>query len=150
MTKHPYKAYANATVTVAKTRQVIMLYDAAIRYIQQAKDAIEKKDIETRFKTITKATNIVFGLQGCLDFEQGGEVAETLYSFYSSIDARLLTIHRNNSTEMCDQIIKELKLMRDAWEEIDQGDTDIDTPSPDQIAADSQSGSNNSGIAISA
>lgn len=120
MTKQPYKAYASANLTVAKTRQIVMLYEAAIRNVQQARDAIERKDIETRYKTITKAANIMFGLQGCLDFEQGGEVAKTLYSFYASMDARLLAIHRSNSVTDCEQLIKELKMMKEAWDEIDK------------------------------
>ena len=120
MTNQQYKAYASANLTVAKTKQIVMLYDAAIRYIKQAQEAIDNNDIETRFTTITKAANIMFGLQSCLDFEQGGDVAKTLYSFYSAIDARLLAIHRSNSAEDCAQLVQELKTMRDTWAEIDE------------------------------
>ena len=39
-----YKAYSRANHTVSKTRQVVMLYDGAIRFMQQAAEAMEKKD----------------------------------------------------------------------------------------------------------
>jgi flagellar protein FliS len=119
MTQKALKAYAFATQTVAPTRQVVMLYDSAIRNLKQARLAIDSRDILGRYRALVKAGDIVFGLQGALDFEAGGDIAKTLYQFYSSIDARILSIHRTASVEMCDQVMQELKMMRDAWAEID-------------------------------
>lgn len=114
-----YNAYSQATRTVAKTKQVVMLYDGAIRYLQQAKEAITEKRIQDRYNLLMKASDVVLGLQGCIDFESGGEVAVTLFDFYSSIDARIISIHRSNDVTTCDQLIKELKDMRDVWQKID-------------------------------
>ena len=120
--KQSYKAYAAATQTVAKTKQVVMLYDATIKSVKQGCEAIEQGDIETRYNSLVKASEIIFGLQGCLDFDAGGDIAQTLYDFYSSIDARLMSIHRTNDVVMCQQIIDELKKMRDAWADLDKMD----------------------------
>ena len=120
MEKNYYKAYANATQTLAKTRQIVLLYDGLIRFVQQAKTAIENKRIEERFNLLIKASEVISGLQACLDFEKGGEVAKILYSFYASIDSRIYSIHRTNSLETCDEVIAELRQMREAWAEIDQ------------------------------
>jgi flagellar secretion chaperone FliS len=118
--KQKYQAYVNATQTVAKTKQIVMLYDGAIRFVQQAKEAIRENRIEDRFKMLVKATDIIGGLQACLDFENGGDIAKVLYSFYASAEARLFAIHRSNSIEACDEVINDLKQMRDVWQEIDQ------------------------------
>jgi flagellar secretion chaperone FliS len=118
--KHKYQAYAAATQTVAKTQQIVMLYDGAIRFVQQAKEAIKDKRIEDRYNLITKATDVVAGLQGCLDFENGGDIARVLYNFYASIESRLFSVHRSNSAETCDEVIADLKQMRDVWQEIDR------------------------------
>lgn len=120
-TRQKYQAYASATQTVAKTKQVVLLYDATIRYLQQVKEAIAEKRIEDRYTLLIKASEIIFGLQSCLDFENGRDIARILYNFYSSIDSRMFSIHRTNSIETCDEIIAELKQMRDVWQEIDQG-----------------------------
>lgn len=119
--KHKYQAYAAATQTVAKTRQIVLLYDGTIRFVQQAKDAIRDKRIEDRYHLIIRASDIIAGLQSCLDFEQGGDIAKLLYQFYASIETRLFSVHRTNSIETCDAIIADLKQMRDVWHEIDQG-----------------------------
>ncbi len=118
--KQKYQAYATATQTVSPVRQIVLLYDGAIRCVQQAKEAIEQKRIEDRYNLLIKASELIGGLQGCLDFDNGGEIARILYSYYSSIDARLFAIHRTNSTQDCDGIINDLKAMRDSWNEIDQ------------------------------
>ncbi len=133
--KHKYQAYATATQTVAKTQQIVMLYDGVIRFVQQAKEAIRERRIEDRYNLLLKASEVIAGLQGCLDFEQGGDVAKVLYNFYSSIESRMFSIHRSNSLETCDEIIADLKQMRDVWQEIDKsmaqdGRQDASAPQP--------------------
>lgn len=117
----PYKAYHRATHTVSKTRQVVMLYDGMIRFLQQACEAMEKKDYETRYNKLTRVTDIVAGLQACLDFDAGGDSARFLYDFYSSVEMRLFQLHRTNDTEACQKLIAEIKEMRDMWDRFDRG-----------------------------
>lgn len=117
-----YRAYSKATHTVAKTRQVVILYDGAIRFLKQAQEAMEKKDIELRYRKLTKAAEIIMGLQSCLDFESGGEAAKVLYDFYAAMDLRIMTLHREPKPEACAKLIEELKAMRNVWDRIDRGD----------------------------
>jgi len=118
--KQKYQAYAVATQTVAPSRQIVMLYEGVVRCVQQAREAIVEKRIEDRYNLLIKASELIGGLQGCLDFDKGGEIAGVLYNYYASIDARLFSIHRTNSIEDCDVVIADLKQMRDAWEDIDK------------------------------
>jgi flagellar protein FliS len=118
---NPYKAYRNASHTVNKTRQVVMIYDGAIRFLQQAADAIEQKDYEARYNKLIRVSDIITGLQACLDFQAGGNPAKILYDFYSSVDARIFALHRTNDIEACRAIIADMKQMRDVWSAIDSG-----------------------------
>lgn len=119
MTNDHISAYKAVSHLVRKTKQVVMLYDGAIRYVQQAKAAIEKGDIESRFNSLTKACDIINGLQMSLDFNNGGQVAKLLYDYYAAMDMRLLSVHQSNDLSLLDLTIKHLKMMREAWEEID-------------------------------
>ena len=121
MTNHPLKAYSKANHTAAKTRQVVMLYEGAIRFLQHAKEAMQAGAIEQRYHKLNKATEVIVGLQSCLDFEVGGEAAKVLYDFYSNIDLRILSLHQTNDAAACEQLIAELRQMRDVWEQIDRG-----------------------------
>lgn len=117
---HQYKAYAAANMTVGKIRQVVMLYDGAIRFVQQSVEAIRREDYETRYNLLTKTSEIITGLQNSLDFENGGDIAKLLYDFYASIDARIFSVHRSNHIPTLESVMKELRMMRDAWHEIDR------------------------------
>ncbi len=115
-----YKAYNVASATVPKTRQVVMLYDGAIRFMQQAKLAIDEKRIEDRFNLLNKVSEVLLGLQGSLDYTHGGEIAPLLYDYYSSLDSRIIYVQRTNDMKILDSVIAELKTMRGAWGEIDE------------------------------
>ena len=125
-----YKAYSKASHTVAKTRQVVMLYDGIVRFMSQAKEAMENNEIERRFKTLSRASEIITGLQACLDYEAGGDTANILSDFYSSIDMRIMQLHRTNDAEECQAIITELKSMREVWNGIDHGNQPTDKKKP--------------------
>lgn len=115
-----YQAYQQAAVTVSKTRQIVMLYDGMVRFIQQARLAIEHHRIEERYHLLVKASDIVIGLQSCLDFDNGEDVATSLYDYYNSIDSRIMELQRSNSIPDCDTLIEDLKKMRVLWNNIDE------------------------------
>lgn len=117
-----YQAYSLATRTVSKTRQVVMLYDGAIRYLQQARSAIEANRIEERFNLLQRASEVVIGLQSSIDFDSGGEVAHTLHRFYTDISMRILAVNFKDveGVNLCNGIIHDLKQMRDIWDGIDK------------------------------
>lgn len=119
--KNPISAYTRATHTVAKTRQVVMLYDGAIRFLKQAAEAMEQNAIEERYLKLTRVSDVLSGLQNSLDFEAGGQTAYVLFDFYGSLDARIQMLHRQPDAAACRKIIDELKEMRDVWDTIDRG-----------------------------
>ncbi len=117
-----HNAYSRANHTVPKTRQVVMLYDGAIRFMKQAIEAIGAKDYETRYHKLTRVSDILVGLQACLDFNAGGEAANALYDYYARLDLLVYAVHRSNEIAACERIIADLKAMRDVWDRIDRGE----------------------------
>lgn len=117
-----YQAYSIATRTVAKSRQVVMLYDGAIRFLRQAQVAIDEKRVEDRFKLLQRSVDVLTGLQSSIDFDSGGEMAHTLHRFYTGINMRILAVNfkTEEAKEICEDVIKELKQMRDIWDSIDR------------------------------
>lgn len=132
-----YQAYATASMTVSKLRQVIMLYDGAIRFVQQSIEAIEKQDYTTRYNQLTKTSEILMGLQGALDYVNGGEIADLLYNYYASLDARIFSVHRTNNVKVLEGVLKELRMMRESWNSIEQAERESskDTVDPAAIPA---------------
>jgi flagellar protein FliS len=114
-----YNAYQQASDTVDEVQQIVMLYEGAINFIKQAKDAIIEKNYEKRYNLIGKAIAIITGLNSCLNFtEETEETAKALDEFYNMIDMRLLHIQSEDSLDSCDKIIVDLKKMRNAWADV--------------------------------
>jgi len=120
-----FNAYQKANETVSEVRQVVMLYEGAISFIEQAKVAIEERNYERRYNLINKAIAIVTGLNSCLEFnDETNEVATALDEYYQSLDMRLLYINTNDSIEDCDGVIEDLRVMLNAWRDIADGSAD--------------------------
>lgn len=117
---HKHDAYKATNTMTRKTQQVVMLYDGAIRYLQQAKAAIGEQDHETKFNLLNKAQDILCGMKASLDFESGGEVAKLLEDYYAGIDMCIYEVHRSSDVERLETVIRHIKMMRDAWIDVDR------------------------------
>jgi flagellar protein FliS len=117
--KNAHVAYKHASHNMTKTRQVVLAYDGIISMVLRARQAIQENDPETRFNSIQRACMVILSLQTALDHKNGGEIAKMLDSFYFSIDLRLMRQHTEQDIGKLDQLIGEIRQMRDAWVDVD-------------------------------
>jgi flagellar protein FliS len=92
-----------------------MLYDGAITFLQRAIAAMEAGNIQMKCNNLNRALAIIVQLEGSLNFEQGGEVAQTLKSFYVYARAQAMKAHAENSPETLRALIENFTTVRDAW-----------------------------------
>jgi flagellar protein FliS len=97
---------------------VVMMYDGALRFIAQARDAIERKDIRARQKAIARALTIISELQSTLDMEKGGVISEKLDSLYVYINGRLIDASSKQDARPIEEAARLLTTLRDSWAEI--------------------------------
>jgi flagellar protein FliS len=136
------KRYASVNSIVSKTKQVVLLYEAAIKHMVVGREAIVSKDIQSRYNSMTQAAIIIQGLQSALDFENGGDIAPLMDNFYFSIYMRIMNIQLNDDLNLCDSVIKELGVMKKAWEEVDQVASVVDS------SQDTSSGNSTTDISL--
>lgn len=111
-----YGAYKKASITTASPGQIlIMLYEAAIKYLKKAQSCIDAKDIAGKGLAIGKVTDIVNELNATLNFEVGGQVAKDLEALYNFITNELLKANLNNDKEQLGRIIKIMENLLDGW-----------------------------------
>ncbi len=116
------KKYTEAGHNVSNTRQVVMLYDGIIKFLRNAKISQAQKDFENVYSNLQKAKNIIQGLQLGINFESGGEIAQTLNDFYDGMFFRLSLFNIRDGSQGEDylaNITRDLQTMRNAWAEID-------------------------------
>ena len=104
-------------VSAANNVQLIqMLFDGLLESISAARGHIQHNNIQEKSKAIARASRIVLGLQGALDFEKGGDLANNLNELYSYVTRRLFHVNAHNDLAVLDEIYGLMKEIRDAWE----------------------------------
>lgn len=97
---------------------VSVLFRELFSSLSTAEDNFETGDLVSMRNKITKASRILTGLQGGLDFEQGGEIAGNLSELYGYCIRRLLD---SNSKGHVDGVVETKRLMlpiAEAWSAI--------------------------------
>jgi flagellar protein FliS len=103
--------------------QVVMLYDAAMRFMGDARSAIERKDIPARRQAISRTLAIVGELRSTLDMNRGGEIASSLDELYGYVMMRLLDGAMHQDVKAIDDASRVVDTLRDAWRTIAQAAT---------------------------
>jgi flagellar protein FliS len=106
------------TMYASPHQLVLMLFDGAIEAMSMTIGAITHKNIELRGKQSTRAISIINGLRDCLDLNEGGELADNLYSLYQYMAKELFRAGFKNDAEAIQNMQKMLKDIRGSWEKI--------------------------------
>ncbi len=113
------QAYFQTKVnTTDQGHLLIMLYDGALKYLQQARDKMLAKDYAAKGVLISKVIDIVNELASSLNMEKGGSLSENLNNLYILCTARLLQANMKMNVECLDSVVKILSGLRSAYAEI--------------------------------
>jgi len=102
---------------------VIMLYNKAISCLRLSKQAIDSglkdsEQVKKKVENLTRATEIIAYLQGCLNFEKGQEVAKNLNEIYDVLINELIRANLENNTEVILKSIEILEDLKKAWQDV--------------------------------
>ena len=95
-----------------------MLFDGLIDSLSAAEGQIERKEIQAKGESLSRATRIVLGLQGSLDLEKGGEIAANLADLYDYCTRRLMHANLKNDVEAVRDVKKLMGEIREAWAQV--------------------------------
>jgi len=110
---------AQTSITDADPHRLIhLLYSGALERINMAKARMQSKDFEGKGKLINKAIEIIGGLRGFLDFEQGGDLAVRLEALYDYMEHALFEANLNNNPKKLDEVADLLRSIKDGWDGI--------------------------------
>lgn len=99
---------------------VVLLYDQVLRDLRRALDAFEKKDVERRCAELGHALLVLGQLQGSLNLDAGGEVAQNLDRFYDFVRSELLRASIEGAPERVEKQWRNLLGVREAWLEVER------------------------------
>lgn len=112
------KQYQKASIETASREQIlIMLYDAAIQFLNKARVAMQNKEIENTHNNLIAAQNIIKEFINSLDHEVAPQLAENLTSLYEYFLRRLVQANIKHQIEPIDEVLKYLKSLKATWEQ---------------------------------
>jgi flagellar protein FliS len=94
---------------------VVALFDGVIRFLYQAIDAVEAKDVRARRRSVKNALDIFLHLQSRLRFDVDARVAGNFSQFYIEMFRHTLLASHADSREGFERIIERVSQIRDAW-----------------------------------
>lgn len=109
-----YQGSAINTATPAEL--TLMLYNGAIKFCNQAAVGIEEKNIEKANNNLIKAQNIIWELQGTLDFKY--EISKDFDLIYRRILRNLLLANVKKDIDSLNEALEDIRGIRDVWAKI--------------------------------
>jgi len=114
--KNPYaKIEDNAVYTATREELTLMLYEGALKFMNQAIDATEKADIQKANDLIKRVEDIIREFQITLDFKY--KIANELNSLYDYMHRRLIEANMHKDIGIMEEMRDMLREFRDTWKE---------------------------------
>ncbi|KEF40306.1 flagellar biosynthetic protein FliS [Schinkia azotoformans MEV2011] len=117
MSVNPYQTYQNNAVNTASPGDLtLMLYNGCLKFIKQAKIAIENKDVETKHMNLVKAQNIITELMVTLNTDY--EVGKNMMQMYDYMKRRLIEANTKSDIAILNEVEGYVVEFRDTWKEV--------------------------------
>jgi flagellar protein FliS len=110
--------FQTQVTTTSQGGLLVMLYDAAIKFLNQSKEALAANDMAKKGIGISKALDVLNELSSTLNMEKGGNLSQNLHSLYIFCTNHLVRANLKKDAQMIDEVIKILSSLRSAYAEI--------------------------------
>jgi len=114
---NPYATYmSNQIQTQSPENLILELYNGALRFMREAKDAMQTKRYDKTSYWLGRAQDVVGELIADVNPE-AGEMATNLRSLYAFINRQLIEANVKKDPSKIDEVYELMKGLRDSWEE---------------------------------
>ncbi|UPA06918.1 flagellar export chaperone FliS [Borrelia anserina] len=97
---------------------LVMLYEKAIQDLEIAKEFYKNEDpvsITKADEKVYHAQDIIIELMSTLNFEDGGNISNNLFSIYSFLNKTLESVTLDKNRDNIQEVLKHLKSLHTAW-----------------------------------
>ena len=108
---HYYKE--NSIYTASPEELTLMLYNGLVKFIMQARQAVEENSIEKANNSIQRAQDIIMEFQSTLDTKY--EISKELALLYDYMHRRLVEANIKKNRDILEEILDFARELRDTW-----------------------------------
>ena len=112
---------SSAVLDADPHRLIALMLSGARERARLAVACLERGDLLRKSQAISDASAIIGGLNGSLNHEAGGEIADGLAALYDYAQRRLLEANAGNQTAPLQEVDALLADIETAWNSIGQG-----------------------------
>lgn len=127
-----YKAnqvYKTTSVqTASQSRLVAMLFEGAVKFMNQFVEAVGEGKVERAHDNSIKAQKIIAELSLALDHSKGGDVSRAIEAAYEDIRHRMMMSNIRKDVTLAQGVIADLESFKETWAEVFRN-ADIEPPS---------------------
>ncbi|MCE9590487.1 MAG: flagellar export chaperone FliS [Planctomycetes bacterium] len=117
MQPKPTNPYLRTKIMTASPEELrLMLYEGAIRFCRQAREALAKNDHETSYNGLMRAQKIVLELSTSLNHKVAPELCDRLSALYTYIYRRLVDGSTRHDLPAVDEAIRLLEFEKETWQ----------------------------------
>jgi flagellar protein FliS len=114
-TTAPNSYLRDAILTATPEQLQLMLYDGAIRFARQGRDALVAKDYETSFERLSRAQAVVSEMETGLRHEINPDLCDRMAAVYRFIYRKLVDGSVNRDPSHVADALKVLQIERETW-----------------------------------
>ena len=116
MTNPTSQAYLRDAVMTASPEQLqLMLYDGAIRFASEGREALVAEDWEKAFDKLSRAQKIVLEMERGLNPEVAPELCDRMSALYMFVYRKLVDGCVGHDTKSLDDALEVLRFERETW-----------------------------------
>ncbi len=106
--------------TASQGKIILMLYDEAIRQLDRATSLLDEdtKEFDKVNNAVLRAQDMVTELMVSLDFDNGGDIAQGLFSLYMFFNRQMMEANVQKDVNPLKTVRKQLSDLREAWDQI--------------------------------
>jgi flagellar protein FliS len=135
MTSNEDNPYLRDAVMTATPEQLqLMLYDGAIRFSLQARDAIANEDYETSYEKLTRAQHIILEMRNGLNYDVNRALCERMASLYLFLYNKLVDACINRDAHAVDDALRVLRIERETWQMVCDKVAETEKEQPAQMS----------------